>query len=76
MYGIRLRLGGDQRPPPLPVDPNTAFGKKVQPETPIGDLISESFRHDWIVRNEQAAHVAQKSKGKKPKTTKVREAAS
>ena len=60
----------------MPVDPNTAFGKKVQPETPIGDLISESFRHDWIVRNEHAAHVAQKSKGKKPKTTKVREAAS
>lgn len=70
-HDIRVRVGGQSRSAPLPIDENTTFGKTVRPSTPFGDLVSHGFRYDWVMQSELAENVVQKMKPKKPAPTKA-----
>merc|ERR1711988_1944295 len=56
-HDIRLKLGTDrmsQGPPKLPSSsqPEWAYGRPTRPSTPLGDLVSHSFRWDWVTTKE------------------------
>jgi hypothetical protein len=69
-HDIRLKLGSEKKPTPVPFDENTSFGRPTRPSTPFGDLVSHGFRYDWVMQSEPADKAVQRQKAKKPAPTK------
>ena len=52
-------------------DDTTRFGRNTQSSTPMDDLMSHSYRFDWIAVQPSAAEALQAGKSKKPGQTKT-----
>jgi len=68
-HDIRVKVGGEQKQSPLPIDANTCFGKGVRPGTPFDDQLSHAFRYDWVLTNPLAENMVDNRKAVKPKST-------
>ena len=68
-HDARLKLGTHKGTESLPYDETTRFGRSGDTSTPFNDLISHSYRFDWMSAQPSAEETRRKSK--KPGQTKT-----
>merc|ERR1719198_696676 len=70
-HDYRLKLGSDKPAESKPYDADTAFGRPTNASTSFNDLISHSYRYDWVADAPPAESFLMAKKPKKPAMTKT-----
>ena len=69
-HDFRLKLGSEKAPEKKPYDATTSFGRPTNASESFNDLISHSYRYDWVSEATPASDVMAAKKAKKPTMTK------
>ena len=69
-HDFRLKLGSEKAKVSKPYDETTSFGRPTNASTSFNDLVSHSYRYDWVAEATPAADVAAAKKPKKPTMTR------